>query len=53
MKDIYQKSDPAEDDVLNLLMIGSSFCYYYVEELYGMLDAVGIKANICNVYYSG
>ena len=38
---------------LNLLMIGSSFCYYYVEELFGMLDAVGIKANVCNVYYNG
>lgn len=50
---IYQKSNPAEDDTLNILMIGSSFCYYYVEELYGMLDAVGIKANVCNVYYSG
>ena len=34
---------------LNLLMIGSSFCYYYVEELFGMLEAVGIPANICNV----
>lgn len=38
---------------LNLLMIGSSFCYYYVEELFGMLEAVGIPANICNVYYNG
>ena len=50
---IYQQEDPAQDDRLNILMIGSSFCYYYVEELYGMLEAVGIKANICNVYYSG
>ena len=53
MKSIYQKSDPAQDDVLNLLLVGNSGCYYYVEELYGMLAAVGIKANICNVYYSG
>ena len=53
MKNIYQKADPAQDDTLNLLMIGSSFCYYYVEELYGMLEAAGIKANVCNVYYSG
>lgn len=51
--EIYQKSDPSQDDTLNILMIGSSFCYYYVEELYGMLDAAGIKANVCNVYYSG
>lgn len=52
-KNIIQKSDPAEDDTLNILMIGSSFCYYYVEELYGMLTAAGIKAKVCNVYYSG
>ncbi|MBQ8797732.1 MAG: DUF4886 domain-containing protein [Oscillospiraceae bacterium] len=34
-------------------MIGSSFCYYYVEELQAMLAADGIKAKVCNVYYSG
>jgi hypothetical protein len=53
MKNIYQKSDPGQDDTLNILMIGSSFCFYYVEELYGLLEAAGIKANVCNVYYSG
>ncbi len=53
MKNIYQKTDPTQDDILNILMIGSSFCYYYVEELHGMLEAAGIKANVCNVYYSG
>ncbi len=50
---IYQKDDPAKDDVLNILMIGNSGCYYYVDELYGMLYAAGIKANVCNVYYDG
>ncbi len=51
---IMQKSDPSQDDNLNVLMIGNSFCYYYVEELYGMLTAAGYKnVNICNVYYSG
>ena len=53
MENIYQKSDPGQDDTLNILMIGSSFCFYYVEELYGLLEAAGIKANVCNVYYSG
>lgn len=53
MKNIYQKSDPSQDDTLNILMIGNSLCYYYVEELYGMLNAAGIKANVCNIYYSG
>jgi len=44
---------PVKDDVLEILMIGSSYCYYYVEELWGLLDAAGIKARVCNVYYSG
>ena len=50
---IMQKSDPTADDTINVLMIGSSFCYYYVEELYGMLKAAGIEAHVYNVYYSG
>ena len=50
---IMQKSNPAEDDTLNVLMIGSSFCYYYVEELYGLAKAAGIKMRVCNVYQSG
>lgn len=52
--EIMQKEDPAKDDTFNVLMIGNSFCYYYVEELYGMLTTAGYKnVNICNVYYSG
>ena len=51
---IMQKNDPAQDDELNILMIGNSFCLYYVEELYGMLTAAGYKnVNVCNVYYDG
>lgn len=52
-KDIMQKTDPAKDDTINILMIGSSFCYYYVEELYGLAKEAGIKMRVCNVYYSG
>lgn len=44
---------PPEDDVIDVLMIGSSFCYYYVEELYGLAEAAGVKMRVCNVYYSG
>ena len=50
---IMQKSDPAQDDTLSILLVGNSGCYYYVEELHGLLEAVGIKSRICNVYYSG
>ena len=48
-----QKSDPSQDDVFNLLLVGSSGTYYYVEELHGLAKAAGIKMRICNVYYSG
>ncbi len=45
--------DPKEDNVMNILMIGNSACYYYVEELYGIAKAAGIKMRVCNVYQSG
>ena len=48
-----QKSDPKKDDTLNLLMIGNSGCYYYVEELYAIAKAAGVKMRVCNLYYSG
>ena len=48
-----QKSDPSQDDVFNLLLVGSSGTYYYVEELHGLAKAAGISMRICNVYYSG
>lgn len=44
---------PDKDSVINVLMIGNSYCYYYVEELYGMAEAAGIKMRVCNLYYDG
>ena len=44
---------PTDDGVIDVLMIGSSFCYYYVEELCGLAEAAGIPMRVCNVYYSG
>ncbi len=45
------------DSTLRLLMVGNSFCYYYVEELYELLmenPPEGIDAvEIYNLYYSG
>ena len=46
-------ANPADDDTLNILLIGHSFCYYHTNELYGMLTAAGIKARVANLYYSG
>ena len=44
---------PKEDDVIDILMVGNSFCYYYVEELAGIAAAAGVKMRVCNLYYSG
>ena len=45
------------DSTLRILMVGNSFCYYYVEELYDLLmenPPVGIEAvEVYNLYYSG
>ena len=53
------KNHPGNDDTLSILMVGNSFCYYYVEELYGLLIANPDpnrgyeKVRILNLYYSG
>lgn len=39
--------------VMNVLMIGNSYCYYYVEELYEIAKAAGINMRVCNVYADG
>ena len=44
---------PADDGVIDLLMVGHSFCYYYVEELYHLAKAAGVSIRVCNLYYSG
>ena len=45
--------NPADDGVLRILAIGNSFCYYFTDELYGMLKAAGIEAVVTNAYHSG
>lgn len=51
------KNHPGNDDTLSILMVGNSFCYYYVEELYGLLMANPNreyqKVQVWNLYYSG
>lgn len=42
-----------DSDALNLLMIANSFCYYYVEELYGISQAAGVNMNVTNLYEAG
>ena len=50
---IMQKSDPGEDESMNILMVGNSFSFYFCDELYGMLKEIGVNAKIYNLYYSG
>lgn len=38
---------------IKLLMIGSSFCYYYVEELRALAEEYGIDLIVANLYSSG
>ena len=41
-------------EVKKLLMVGNSFCYYYVEELYGIAKAAGHEDFVvANLYESG
>lgn len=51
--DMYAFATPEEDDVMDVLMIGNSYNYYYVEELHEMAKAAGVKMRVCNLYYSG
>lgn len=43
----------SEKDVINVLMIGSSSCYYFVEEMYSVADAAGYQMNVANLYRAG
>ncbi len=52
-KKIMQKEDPRVDNKMNILMIGNSYCYYYVDELYEIARTAGIELNIYNLYASG
>ena len=44
---------PADDGVIDVLMIGASFNSYFVQELYALGQAAGIDIRVCNLYYSG
>ncbi|MBR2616007.1 MAG: DUF4886 domain-containing protein [Clostridia bacterium] len=50
---IVNQADPANDKVLNVLIIGNSFSTGWPDELNGLLKAAGIRAQIFSVYYSG
>lgn len=52
LKDSIHKSDPAEDDTLYILTAAASNSHYFIDELYGVLAAAGVKAKACNLMKS-
>ena len=51
-KDAYHKTDPAADDTLYILTAAASNSHYFLDELYGVLAAAGVKAKVCNLMKS-
>ena len=48
------KAFAQEDDTLNVFFVSNSTCYYFTDELYGLLEAAGYQnVNLGLVYYSG
>lgn len=43
------KTDPADDDTLYILTAAASNSHYFLDELYGVLAAAGVKAKVCNL----
>ena len=48
----YHKTDPSADDTLYILTAAASNSHYFMDELYGILAAAGIKAKVCNLMKS-
>jgi len=46
-------TEDTENVVLDVLMVGNSFCWYFTEELHGVANAAGIQLNINNLYEAG
>lgn len=46
------KTDPGEDDTLYILTAAASNSHYFMDELYGVLEAAGVKAKVCNLMRS-
>lgn len=49
-KNAYHKTNPADDDTLYILTAAASNSHYFLDELYGLLNAAGIKAKVCSLY---
>ena len=48
------REDPGEDEELNVFFVSNSTCYYFTDELYGLLTAAGYEdVTLALAYYSG
>lgn len=48
------REDPAEDNEMNVFFVSNSTCYYFTDELYGLLTAAGYEnVTLALAYYSG
>ena len=52
-RNAYHKTNPADDDTLCILTAAASNSYFFLDELYGLLAAAGIKAKVCSLYKGG
>lgn len=41
------------EKITKILMIGSSYCYYFCDELYAIAHADGVELKVANLYISG
>ncbi len=49
-----KREDPKEDGKLRIFFVSNSTCYYFTDELYGLLTAAGYEdVRLCLAYYSG
>ncbi len=48
------REDPREDSEMNVFFVSNSTCYYFTDELYGLLTAAGYEdVTLALAYYSG
>jgi len=48
------REDPKEDGEMNVFFVSNSTCYYFTDELYGLLTAAGYEdVTLALAYYSG
>lgn len=49
-----EREDPRKDDEMNVFFVSNSTCYYFTDELYGLLTAAGYEdVTLALAYYSG